>query len=197
MSTGYNNNTSERFAELARIGERVFHARDLANLWHIKDNNNLYTTLKRYVKRGLLFRIYKGFYSLRSISEIDPLFLGLKALHEYGYISTETILIEAGIIQQKIDWITLVSSKSKKFSVGQNNYWSRKLSEKFLFNAAGISKKNDIFIANSERAAADLLYFNPRAYFDGARLIDWKKVKKMQKEIGYPLTPQYYDSSSS
>jgi predicted transcriptional regulator of viral defense system len=197
MSTGYNNNYSGRFALLAQAGERVFHARDLANLWQIKDNNTLYTTLKRYVQRGLLFRVYKGLYSLVPADKIDPQILGLKALHEYAYISTETVLIEAGIIQQNIDWITLVSAKSKKFSVGENNYWSRQLADKFLFNSVGIIERNGILVASLERAVADLLYFNPNAYFDGSNLIDWQKVKKIQRELGYKLTPRYYDSSKS
>lgn len=197
MSTGYYNNVSERFAQLARMGEKVFHTRDLANLWQIKNNNTLYTTLKRYTERGLLFRIYKGLYALVPAAEIDPLLLGIKALHEYSYVSTETILAEAGVIAQKINWITLVSSKSKKFSVGDNDYWSRKLADKFLFNSAGVENKNGVFLAQPERAAADLLYFNPNAYLDGANLLDWKKVRKLQKEIGYPLTSKYYDYSKS
>jgi predicted transcriptional regulator of viral defense system len=186
MSTVYNNNYSKRFALLAQAGERVFHARDLANLWQIKDNNNLYTTLKRYVQRGLLFRVHKGLYSLVPVQEIDPRLLGLKVIHEYAYVSTETVLIETGIIQQNIDWITLVSSKSKKFSQGKSNYWSRQLADKFLFNPVGIIERDNIFIATPERAVADLLYFNPKAYLDGVHLVDWKKVKRIQKEVGYP-----------
>jgi len=197
MSTVKYNNYQERFAMLAQAGERVFHARDLANLWQIKNNNNLYTTLKRYVRRGLLFRVYKGLYSLVPAGEIDPRILGIKALHGYSYIGTETVLVEAGIIQQSIDWITLVSAKSKKFSLGKNNYWSRKLADKFLFNPAGIENIDGILIATLERAIADLLYFNPKAYLDGADQADWKKVEKIQKEIGYPLTSKNYDSSKS
>ena len=185
MSTGYNNDASGRFADLARMRETVFHARDLANLWRIENNNTLYTTLKRYVQRGLLYRIHKGLYSLKPIGEIDPRLLGAKALHQYTYVSTETILAQAGLIQQKISWITFVSAQSKKFSIGENNFWSRQLADKFLFHPAGIIKKDGIFFATPERAVADLLYFNPMAYFDATHLIDWKKVKKIQKEIGY------------
>jgi predicted transcriptional regulator of viral defense system len=196
MSTEYNNDYSKRFALLAQAGERVFHARDLANLWRIEDNNTLHTTLKRYVQRGLLFRVYKGLYSIIPPNQLDPLLLGAKALHEYAYVSTETVLIEAGIIQQSIDWITLISSKSKKFSVAGNNYWSRRLADKYLFNPAGIEKKEGTSVASVERAAADLLYFNPKAYLDGLRLVDWKKVRKLQKEIGYPLASKYDTSKS-
>jgi predicted transcriptional regulator of viral defense system len=197
MSTGYKNSVSERFALVARMGETVFHTRDLANLWRIKDNNTLHTTLKRYAQRGLLFRIYKGFYALVPASEIDSRLLGVKALHEYAYISTETILAEVGIISQKIEWITLVGSRSKKFFVGDRSFLSRKLADRFLFNPIGIQKKGEVNTALPERAVADLLYFNPDAYLDGASLVDWKKVRALQKKIGYPLTPKYYDSPKS
>jgi Tfp pilus assembly protein PilZ len=177
----------DRFAQIARIGEVVFHAKDLANLWQIKDPNTLYTAIKRYIKRGSLFRIYKGFYSIKPIEQIDPLFLGIKALHEFAYVSAETVLFNAGIIQQKVSAITLVSSKSENFSIGDNQYISRKLNDKYLFNSAGIFEKDGIKTASVERAIADLLYFNSKAHFDADKLINWKKVKKLQKEIGYPL----------
>ncbi len=182
----------DKFAQIARLGEFVFHTQDLAGLWQIKNPNTLYTLIKRYKKRRLLFGIYKGFYSIKPIEQVDPVILGIKALHSFAYVSTETILSKAGIIQQNIHGITFVSSQSKKFSVGNNNYYSRKLKDLYLFQSAGIIDENGVKIATVERAVADLLYFNPKAYFDGARLIDWKRVKEIQKEIGYPLTVERY-----
>ena len=169
--------TQYRFVQLAKMGEKIFHSNDLANIWQIKDKNTLYTTLKRYAQRGLLNRIYRGFYSLDSINKLNSYLLGVKALNEYCYISTETVLEQAGIIQQKIGYITLVGSKSKRFIIGDNNYYCRQLSDKYLFQDAGIVKKNNINFATVERAAADLLYFNPRAHFDARNHINWKKVK--------------------
>lgn len=191
-----NNIKQHRFAKLAKLGEVVFHTKDLANLWQIKDVNALYTTLTRYVKQGLLFRIYKGFYSLKPIKQLDPWFLGVKALHEFGYISTETVLVQAGIMQQSFDKITLISSKNKKFTIDSNNYYCRQLADKFLYQSIGLVDKNGFKVASVSRAVADLLYFNPQAYFDGARLINWKEVKKLQQTIGYPLTPKYYDDTT-
>ena len=104
-----------RFAQLAKIGEIVFHTDDLANLWRITNKNTLYTTIKRYVGQGLLFRIYKGFYGIRPPQEIDPCLLGVKALHGYAYVSCETVLREEGIIQQELSTMTLVSSETKRF----------------------------------------------------------------------------------
>ena len=178
----------DRFAKIARLGEVVFHTNDLANLWQIENKNTLYTTIKRYIKKGLLFRIYKGFYAIKPVDEIDPLLVGVKALHKFAYISAETVLSQEGIIQQNISQITLISSQSKKFSIGDYNYYSRKLDDKFLYNSVGIfNNKDNVKTASVERAVADLLYFNPKMYFDGERLIKWRKVKIIQKEIGYPI----------
>lgn len=198
MSIVKNNDKSKkglylsRFAQLAKLGFLVFHTSDLANLWQIKDAHNLHMTLKRYVDKGLLVRIYRGLYSLQVIDKLNPSLLGVKALHRMAYVSAETVLAEAGIIQQKINRITLVSSISKKFIIGQNNFYSRKLADKFLYNEVGIIEKNGIKKATTERAVADMLYFNSKAYFDAEKLIDWKKVKAMQKAIGYPLTFNRY-----
>jgi predicted transcriptional regulator of viral defense system len=182
-----------RFAELARLGEVVFHTGDLANLWQISSKNTLYTTIKRYVERGLLFRIHKGYYAIKDPKNIDPLLLGVKAIHGNVYVSTETILAEEGVIQQNIPAITLVSNQSKRFSVVGNAYYSRQLADSFLYQSKGIiTLANGVRKASKERAIADLLYFNPHAYFDAEKLINWKKVRSLQKDIGYPLTPQRY-----
>lgn len=194
MSTAKTNlkskNTSykQRFSQLAKLGAVVFHAGDLANLWQIKNPNTLHTTLKRYTQDGMLIRIQRGLYSLLPVNKIDSKLLGIKALHQYAYISTETVLAQAGIIFQSIPQITLISSVSKKFSLGDNQYYSRQLADKFLFNDAGIVLQNGIQTAIPERAVADLLYFNPKYHFDAQNLIDWKKVRAIQKQIGYPQT---------
>jgi len=187
MSTGYDNITNNRFAKLAQMGEIVFHTADLANLWQIRNKNTLYTTLKRYTQKGLLFRIYRGFYSLKKIEQINPVFLGIKALNRFAYLSAESVLAKAGIISQVSSRITLISSISKKFSIKNNFYLVRKLDDKFLFNPAGIELKGGFYQATPERAVADLLYFNPRYFFDGAKIVNWKKVKEIQEELGYPI----------
>ena len=186
MSTDYRDNSANRLLLLARQGEEIFHVKDLAILWNIKDKNTLYTTLKRYTQRGLLFRIYRGFYSLKKIEELDPVLLGVKALHRFSYLSTESVLAKAGIILQASSKITLVSSLSRRFSLGGHIYIVRQLNDKFLFNPLGVEKKGGYYEATVERAVADLLYFNPHYFFDHSSLIDWQKVEYIQKKIGYP-----------
>ena len=185
MSTVKNNTTQRRFVMLAALGEVVFHVGDLANLWDISDKNTLHTTLKRYTKQGLIYRVFRGLYAIRPVEKINPLLLGTKVAHEFSYVSTETVLADKGIIMQDIGQITIISSKSKKFSIADHNFRSRQLADMYLFNPVGIEMKNGVRTATVTRAMADMLYFNPCAHFDAHTLIDWKKVKKMQKEIGY------------
>lgn len=177
-----------RFAILASLGEIVFHARDLANLWNINNTRTLYITLSRYVKSGLLYRVYKGMYAIKSPDTISPYLLGVKAIHAPAYISCESILFEHGFINQLPSQITLVSSVSKQFKIGQQYFHSRKLNDRFLFNDAGIEWHDGIRIASPSRAVADMLYFHPTKYFDALHLIDWQEVKTLAREIGYTIS---------
>ena len=73
----------------------------------------------------------------------------------------------------------------KKFSVVNHSYLVRRLKDTYLYNDRGIDIINGVMMAGVERAVADLLYFNPEFYFDNEKKIDWKKVKQIQKEVGY------------
>jgi predicted transcriptional regulator of viral defense system len=199
MSTGYipkkdnNHHTSSRFAKIAKLGDVVFHTGDLANLWNIRNKNTLYTTIKRYVGQGLLFRVYKGFYAIKPPQEIDAFLLGIKAIHGYAYVSTETILCKEGIIQQVLPAITLMSGVSRRFAIAGHQYHARKLADRFLYQSIGIVENEfGVRTALPERAIADLLYVNTHAFFDGDRMIDWAAVRTVQRTMGYPLTPKRY-----
>lgn len=167
----------------------LFHAKDLEVIWKIKNKNTLYKRIERYVKKGLLYRLHKGFYSTRPVEEIDPYLLGLKALRDFGYVSCETVLFEKGVIFQPPKSITLVSRRSLNFKIGGLNYKVRRLKDEFLFNFSGIEQvKTGVFVASLERAVADMLYYNPKYYFDNPKAINWIKVRSLQKKIGYVNT---------
>lgn len=180
-------NKNRRFADLAKFGQTLFHIDDLSNLWGIENVNTLRKTLSRYALAGLIFRIYRGFYSLKDPREVDPKLLGLKALHSTAYISCESVLFENGIVNQPPREITIVSRASRRYIVGNFQFRSRRLADKFLHNNAGIETRAGVRVATVERAVIDMLYFNPRAYFDAyaSSLIDWKKVHELSIQIGY------------
>ncbi|PIV08781.1 hypothetical protein COZ40_02890 [Candidatus Roizmanbacteria bacterium CG_4_10_14_3_um_filter_39_13] len=170
---------------LLKQEQKLFHTQDLALLWGIENKNTLYTTIKRYVKKGILIPIHKGFYATVALKDIDPYRLGIGYLHSYGYLSTETILIQQGIMFQSASSITLISSISKTFTIGSNAYISRKIADEYLYNNVGVIFQNDIHEATVERAIADILYLRPRYHFDNEKSIDWKKVRELQTFIGY------------
>ena len=174
-----------RIDSLLKLKEKLFHTGDLALLWGITNKNTLYTTIKRYVQKGILIPIHKGFYSTIPIDQIDPFKLAIGYLHRFTYVSCETVLIREGIIFQKENYLTLVSSVSKKFIIADHSYFVRQLKDNYLYYDRGIDIKNGLMTANVERAVADLLYFNPKYYFDNKKKINWKKVKEMQKDVGY------------
>lgn len=195
MSTGKTNIQAQRFASLARLGENIFHASDVASLWSISEKNTLYTTLRRYTKAGLLHRIYKGLYALVPLAQLDPRMLALKTLHEYAYLTTESVLYAHGYLSQKPGTISLVSSHSKRISIGKILVRSRRLAPQFLMNPTGVTVIDGIRTASAERAIADMLYFRPTFYFD--KPVAWSAVKKIQMQIGYPLTPSRYDTAAT
>ncbi len=174
-----------RIDQLLKQNQKLFHTQDLALLWEIENNNTLYTTIKRYVQKGILIPIHKGFYSTLPLSNINLFLLGIGYLHSFSYVSTETVLSNEGIVFQKTNYITLISNTSKKFKIGDIWYHARKLKERYLYNESGIETKDNVRIATVERAVSDLIYFDPLYHFDLNTHINWKKVKKIQKEVGY------------
>lgn len=169
-----------RFAEIAKLGGLIFHVGDFAKIWNISNRSTLLITLKRYVDSGLLFRLYRGLYSLKQAEELDPLLLGAKAINNYCYLSCETILMKYGVIFQQINYITFISDKSKRLVIAPYNYYFRKLKKDFLYNDFGVNKNEILNEASLERAVADILYFNPDYYFDNPAPINWARVKEIQ-----------------
>ena len=174
-----------RLSGLIRLDRKLCHTNDLAILWGISNKNTLYTATKRYVHSGVLIPVYKGLYSTVPLSQLDPQELGVAVVHKYAYLSTESVLAQAGIIYQATYGNTFVSSVSKKLNIGAMRFTYRKLKDEYLNNPSGILSQNGVFTASPERAAADMLYFNPAYHFDVPDNIDWAKVSVIQKEVGY------------
>ena len=175
-----------KIKELLRLDQKLFHTQDLGRMWGITNLNTLYTTIKRYAQKGILTPVRKGLYATISLDRIDPVRLGLAVVHNYAYLGCETILVREGIIFQAVQATTLVSVKSRKFEAGGNSYVVRQLNPSFLYQTIGINDSKGYLEASPERAVADMLYFNPRYHFDGEDRINWKTVKLIQKQMGYP-----------
>lgn len=177
-----------RIDVLLKQKRQLFHTADLALLWKIDNKNTLYTTIKRYVKKGILIPIHKGFYSTVPINQIDSYKIIQGALHRYCYISCETVLFRHGAIFQKGEYVTVISDIQKKMSLENQSYLVRKLKDDYLYNDRDIDIVDGTTVASLERAVADILFFNPKYFFDNRKVINWSKVKEIQKEVGYDNT---------
>ena len=175
-----------RISELLQLDRKIFHTNDLAILWGIASKNTLYQTITRYMDRGVLFSVYKGLYSTVPLASLNPIDLGKAIIHRFTYLTTESVLSQAGVISQIVYDYTFVADVSKRVSVGRWSFRFRKLKDVYLHHPTGINQQNGVFIATIERAAADMLYFNPRYHFDIPQNIDFEKVRSIQNEIGYP-----------
>ena len=155
-----------KLSVLLKSSERLFHTQDLALLWGIQNRNTLYTTIKRYAQKGILIQITKGLYSTVPIDELDKFELGTSLIHKFCYVSCETVLFLEGVINQVVYPITYVSSISKKIEFNGIIYIYRRAKPEILLNPEGVTQKNGYFMATKDRAISDMIYFNPKYYFD-------------------------------
>ena len=170
---------------LLKQDKPFFYAKDLTKLWGVDKSATLNTTISRYVKQGILISIYKGLYSTKPLDQVNQILLGAVLLHTYSYLSTEYVLAKNGIISQLVNAYTYCSTKNRTIEINNNLYKSRQLKDNYLYNSYGIIDMNGYKVATTERAIADMLYYNPKYYFDSYKTIDWQKVKKVQEEVGY------------
>lgn len=177
--------STNKITVLLKQKRKLFHTSDLGVLWSIDNPATLRATISRYIKRGVLSPIYRGFYSVVPVNKIDPLELGLSSIHEYGYVSTETVLLQNGLIFQAVNAYTFCSARPKRFEIQGKKYQVRQLKDKYLYNLVGIEDVENYKVASTERAVADMLYYNPRYYFDAGNKINWDMVHQVQSEVGY------------
>jgi len=170
---------------LIKSGQQLFHTGDLGVLWRVQNKNTLYTTIKRYVQKGILLPVHKGLYASVPLSQVHPVRVGMAILHQYAYLSCESVLAKEGIITQAVYTVTLVSAVTRKFSVGKTSYTVRKLAPPYLYRTAGIQTRDGVFVATVARAVADMRYFSPNYHFDAPESIPEEMVKRIQKEVGY------------
>ena len=174
-----------RISKLIQFNRKLYHTNDLALLWGITNKQSLYMALTRYIDKGVLFPVYKGLYSTVPLADLDPLELGKAVIHRYTYLTTESVLAQAGVISQATFAYTFVSDIPKKATVRNLTFLFRQLKREYLLNPCGIVEQNGEFIATPERAAADMLYFNHKYHFDVPESLDMDLVASLQKEIGY------------
>jgi predicted transcriptional regulator of viral defense system len=176
--------TTDKIGILIQQSQKLFHTSDLKVLWNILNQNTLHKTITRLVKKGVLISLQKGFYSIVPLDQLDPTEIGFRAINHFSYLSTESVLSKNGIINQSPNKFTFISSTPANFTINDNLYLVRQLKPQCLNNTLGIIQNDKgIFMADTERAIADMLYFQPNYHFDADNIIDWKLVKNYQQQI--------------
>lgn len=165
--------------------QRIFRTSDLSVLWEIENKNTLWTTIRRYIQRKILYKIHKGLYSTIPLKKLDKYELGCAVSGYLAYVSAETVLQNSGIIFQNINTVTLFGKKKKEFEINGVSYLCRRLNQKYLLNRVYIEDTQRFSIATPERAVADVLNINPRYYFDNQLTINLKKINNISREVGY------------
>jgi predicted transcriptional regulator of viral defense system len=174
---------TDKLSVLLKQDRKLFRINDLALLWQISNRDTLRQTISRFIKKGVLIQISRGFYSTIPIKDLDQFELGTSAIHDFCYLSTETVLVLNGIIFQEIMYDTYCSRKRRRINIHNLPIFSRRLDDKYLYNPLGVIDKGKYKIATTERAVADIEHFNPNYYFDGHNIINWKLVSEIKKGV--------------
>lgn len=133
--------------------------------------------LERYTKNGIFKRIKNGFYV--STNPKPNLWVVANKIYRPSYISLETALSYYGIIPESVYSTTSVTPKpTRTFTIDNNVLVFRKIKQKAFTGYKPIKIATEtVFIAETEKALADYLYFT---FLDGAEINDriiWDKIK--------------------
>lgn len=170
-------------AALLKQNRKIFTTDDLAVIWQLVNRGTLRTTIHRYLANQILFQVRKGLYSVVPLNQLDPKLIGTAFVKGFCYVSLQTVLVEAGLINQQPQAITLVGSRSQQFSVLGRRYICKKMKSEYLHHHAGIILDADYPQASPARAMADMWYYQPRFFLDQVSPRYLNQAKKIQKKV--------------
>ena len=163
--------------KLYKSSKTVF-STDIAILWEETNINNLKSKISYYVKDGSLIRLRKGIFA--KDKNYNPKELAT-SIYIPSYISFETILREAGMIFQHYDTIYIASYKTQNVKSGGQSFNFRKIKDEVLYNTAGILSNKNFSQASPDRAFLDMIYLQPKYYFDNLDAVNWEKCLELVK----------------
>lgn len=166
-------NKTANIESLALSGKKIFTTEDLAVIWQISNRRRLIELIKYYLREKRLTSIHKGIYAYGD--GYTPLDVAQK-LVPLSYISLYTTSQMHGLTFQFYETIYLISQKSKKYTIKNQNYVYHRVKESIFYNQLGLVNNGRYIIADKERTITDCLYVYPNFAFDNVRGIDTKKL---------------------
>jgi hypothetical protein len=158
----------------------VFSLSEISSLTGQYSGQKLYSALKYAVKTSSIIRVSRGIYALNNSYNKQEF---ANKYRSPSYISLYTILQGAGIVFQPYDSIYAVSNRCEEATVDGQKYIYRKIKDEFLLNPIGLTTKNGVNKATSERAICDKIYLDGDEYFDNLRQIDWVLMKTINQKV--------------
>ena len=163
---------------LIQTNKNIFNVDDLVAIWQSAKRRDALESVKGYIRRGKIFNLYKGIYSLRK--DFDNFELAQK-LFTPSYISYYSALALHGIIFQKYSDIHLCALDSKVIEINKRKFIYHKIKKSILYNQRGFSNEKNYLIASPERAICDSLYLNKNITFDNLRNLEREKMIAISK----------------
>lgn len=158
---------------LLKSNKTVFNFNDIKILLWIWNDNSIKSFFSRWVKQGILVRIYKWIYWFKNYN-LNELATKVK---KNSYISFETVLKKDWIIFQDYwNTIFLASDDTIDKKLWDINFKYLKIKNDILLNPLWIINKGTYMIATKERAICDRLYLSKNYYFDN---LDWVDKDKL------------------
>lgn len=168
------------FIKSKKIDQTVFGFSDLNNAVTGYTGPKLRSALKYAIKKGDIFRISKGIYSLSKDYSKQEF---ANKYRSPSYLSLYTVLQKAGIVFQPYSSIYVISNRSEEIELDSQKYIYRKIKDEILLNPLGIKNENNIQLASPERAICDKLYLDGDEYFDNLRNIDWVFMRQLNTQV--------------
>jgi hypothetical protein len=174
------NNKSDVILAIYTDNRTVFRLKDIALLTGESNFLSLNKKLNYHVKTGKLQNPRKGIYTKPGYNSEEM----ACTIFTPSYISLEYVLQKVGVLFQYDSRISVICNLSRSIEFEDQTYLFRKMKGELLVNTLGIVRKeNQINIASPERAFLDLLYLNPKYYFDN--------LNPLNKELIFKLLPIY------
>lgn len=168
------------FIKSVKPDQSVFTFSQLSHMVDSYTGSKLRSALKYAIKKGDIYRITKGIYSL---SKNYDYWQFANKYRSPSYISLYSILQKNGIIFQPYTAIYIVSNRSLQIKIDNQTYIYRKIKDTILLNPFGIEVQNSTQIATIERAICDKLYLDGDEYFDNLRNINWQKMSQLNSLV--------------
>ena len=166
-------NKNDFILKLYGVPQTVFSTKEIALMFVDVSYENIKARLNYYVKTGRLLSLSRGLYAKKDFNKYE---LATK-IYTPSYISLETVLAEAGVVFQTYETVMVISYVDREVSFENNlKIKYKRISEKVLSNKAGVSEKDNYFVASIERAFLDILYLYKDYHFDNLFPINWERV---------------------